>query len=330
MFDADQLSRYSSVVQREAAVERAATRKLYDVLATFRRNLIGQTRNKAKLKNMVREVFNEDTGDASAREMAQAWREASEYLRKRFNAAGGQIASRVDWGMPQMHNTLAVRKATFNEWREFILPRLDPEKMVDEQTGLRMTPEKLELALRDVYETIRTDGMNKVIPSATGQGKSLSKRRTDHRFLVFKNADSWLEYQGKFGNDNPFDTMFGHIKNMSKDIALMEILGPNPKATVNFLKQTIQKQASVAADEAMENAARRSSAKLDTFYLAVTGANNAPIDSRVMATFAGLRQILQSAQLGAAAISALTDMNFQRMARGFVGLPQAKIVSDYL
>ena len=330
LFDADQLSRYSSVVQREAAVERAATRKLYDVLATFRRNLIGQTRNKAKLKNMVREVFNEDTGDASAREMAQAWREASEYLRKRFNAAGGQIASRVDWGMPQMHNTLAVRKATFNEWREFILPRLDPEKMVDEQTGLRMTPEKLELALRDVYETIRTDGMNKVIPSATGQGKSLSKRRTDHRFLVFKNADSWLEYQGKFGNDNAFDTMFGHIKNMSKDIALMEILGPNPKATVNFLKQTIQKQASVAADEAMENAARRSSAKLDTFYLAVTGANNAPIDSRVMATFAGLRQILQSAQLGAAAISALTDMNFQRMARGFVGLPQAKIVSDYL
>ena len=103
-------------MQREAAVERAATRKLYDVLATFRRNLIGQTRNKAKLKNMVREVFNDDTGDASAREMAQAWREASEYLRKRFNAAGGQIASRVDWGMPQMHNTLAVRKATFNEW----------------------------------------------------------------------------------------------------------------------------------------------------------------------------------------------------------------------
>lgn len=330
LFDADQLSRYSSVVQREAAVERAATRKLYDVLATFRRNLIGQTRNKAKLKNMVREVFGEETGDASAREMAQAWREASEYLRKRFNAAGGQISSRVDWGMPQMHKTLAVRKATFDEWRDFILPRLDPEKMLDEQTGLRMTPEKLELALREVYETIRTDGMNKVIPSATGQGRSLAKRRTDHRFLVFKDADSWMEYQGKFGNDNAFDTMFGHIKAMSKDIALMEILGPNPKATVNFLKQTIQKQASIAGDEAMENAARKSSAKLDTFYLAVTGANNSPIDSRVMATFAGLRQVLQSAQLGAAAISATTDVNFQRMARGFVGLPQAKTITDYL
>lgn len=330
LFDTDGLSRYSSVVQREAAVERAATRKLYDVLATFRRNLIGQTRNKAQLKNMVREVFGEDTGDASAREMAIAWKEASDYLRKRFNAAGGQIMSRLDWGMPQMHSIVRVRSATFNEWREFIQPRLDPEKMIDEQTGLRMTPERLELALRDVYETIRTDGFNKMTPGATGQGRSIAKRRTDHRFLVFKDADSWLQYQEKFGNDNPFDTMFGHIKSMSKDIALMEILGPNPRATVNFLKQTAQKQAAMTGDEAMENAARKSAAKIDSFYMAVTGANNAPIDSRVMSTFAGLRQVLQSAQLGAAAISAITDMNFQRMARGFVGLPQAKTITDYL
>ena len=330
LFDTDGLSRYSSVVQREAAVERAATRKLYDVLATFRRNLIGQTRNKAQLKNMVREVFGEDTGDASAREMAQAWKEASDYLRKRFNAAGGQILSRLNWGMPQMHSVVRVRSATFDQWREFILPRLDPEKMIDEQTGLRMSPERLEFALRDVYETIRTDGFNKMNPGATGQGRSIATRRTDHRFLVFKDADSWLQYQQKFGNDNPFDTMFGHIKSMSKDIALMEILGPNPRATVNFLKQTAQKQAAMAGDEAMENAARKSAAKLDTFYMAVTGANNSPIDSRVMSTFAGLRQVLQSAQLGAAAISAITDVNFQRMARGFVGLPQAKTITDYL
>ena len=330
LFDTDGLSRYSSVVQREAAVERAATRKLYDVLATFRRNLIGQTRNKAQLKNMVREVFGEDTGDASAREMAQAWKEASDYLRKRFNAAGGQILSRLDWGMPQLHSIVRVRSATFDQWREFILPRLDPEKMIDEQTGLRMSPERLEFALRDVYETISSDGFNKRNPGATGQGRSIATRRTDHRFLVFKDADSWLQYQQKFGNDNPFDTMFGHIKSMSKDIALMEILGPNPKATVNFLKQTAQKQAAMAGDEAMENAARKSAAKLDTFYMAVTGANNAPIDSRVMSTFAGLRQVLQSAQLGAAAISAITDVNFQRMARGFVGLPQAKTITDYL
>jgi ATP-dependent Zn protease len=75
---------------------------------------------------MIREVFERgSTGDASAREMAEAWAEASDYLRKRFNAAGGRIPKRKDWGLPQVHDTLAVRKATFQEWRDFIQPRLD-------------------------------------------------------------------------------------------------------------------------------------------------------------------------------------------------------------
>ena len=331
LFDSDGLSKYSSVVQREAAVERAATRKLYNVLATFRRNLIGETRNKAQLKDMVREIFQPgSTGSASAREMADAWSQASDYLRQRFNAAGGRIPKRKDWGLPQVHDTLAVRKASYEEWRDFIQPRLDSAKMIDERTGLPFSPERLELALRDVYETIRTDGMNKLIPGAVGQGKSVANRRIDHRFLVFKDADNWMQYQEKFGNANPFDTMFGHIKAMSRDIALMEILGPNPRATVNYLKQTIQKEAGLKADEAAENAARRSAARLDNLYLAVTGANNAPIDSKFGNTFAGLRQVLQSAQLGAAAISAITDLNFNRMARGFVGLPQVNTINQYL
>ena len=331
LFDTDGLSKYSSVVQREAAVERSATRKLYNVLATFRRNLVGETRNKADLKNMIREVFERgSTGDASAREMAEAWAEASDYLRKRFNAAGGRIPKRKDWGLPQVHDTLAVRKATFQEWRDFIQPRLDSAKMIDEVTGLPFTPDRMELALHNVYETIRTDGMNKLIPGSVGQGKSVANRNLDHRFLVFKNADNWMQYQEKFGNSNSFDTMFAHIKVMAKDIAMMEVLGPNPKATVTFLKQTIQKEAGMKADEAAENAARKSSARLDSLYLAVTGANNAPIDGKFASTFAGLRQVLQSAQLGAAAISAITDVNFNRLARSFTGLPQANTLTQYL
>jgi hypothetical protein len=50
LFDTDGLSKYSSVVQREAAVERSATRKLYNVLATFRRNLIGRDQEQGRLE----------------------------------------------------------------------------------------------------------------------------------------------------------------------------------------------------------------------------------------------------------------------------------------
>ena len=45
----------------------------------------------------------------------------------------------------------------------------------------------------------------------------------------------------KYGEANPFDTMMGHITNMSKEIAQMEILGPNPSATLEYLKLKIRK-----------------------------------------------------------------------------------------
>jgi len=328
-FEQDSTSKFSSIVQLQATIERSATRKMDKFLATFRRDLVGRTRNKAQLNNMIKEVFGEDTGDASARELSLAWKEASEYLRKRFNAAGGAIPKRSDWGLPQQHSTVKVREASYEEWRDFISSRLDLDKMKDMETGLNFSPEKLELVLNDVYETIRTDGMSKIKPGGrpTG-GKSLANRNADHRFLVFKNADAWMEYQEKFGNDNPFDTMMGHISNMARDIAFMERLGPNPMATKNFIKQTLAKAA--AGVDKQESAARSTNKKVDELYNILQGTHNTPVNRFWATSLAGTRQLLQSAQLGAAAISAITDVNFNRIARRMNGLPQTKTLTQYL
>jgi hypothetical protein len=322
-------ARFFGVEDVKAAVQRSATRKLDEFLATFRRNIVGETRQKAQLKDVVREIFEEgSTQSVSAREMAQAWKAASEYLRTRFNAAGGAIVKRLDWGLPQIHDKMLVRKVSYNEWKEFITARLDLRKMVDEQTGLPFSPNKLEVALRDAHESIITDGFNKIKPGVTSGGKSLASRNQDHRFFVFRNPDAWLEYQQKFGNPNPFDAMMGHIDTMSRDIALMEVLGPNPRATLNFVKQTLKKDA--GTDLKLERKATKAAYSIDALYAAVTGNINAPIDSVYGYTFAGVRQVLNSAFLGAASIAASTDMNFGRIGRAMVGLPQTKMLKNYL
>jgi hypothetical protein len=54
--------------------------------------------------------------------------------------------------------------------------------------------------------------------------------------------------------------MMGHIDGMSRDIALMEILGPNPAATVRWLKDMIEKSAELDASpgsKAIERGNRR-------------------------------------------------------------------------
>ncbi len=123
------------------------------VLATFRRGLTGRVRNKAKLENMIRETFVPGiTKDASARELAQGWQEAAEYLRKRFNAAGGAIPKRSDWGLPQQHHSLKVRQAGYQAWRAKIKPLLNLDKMIDQNTGLRFSEEKLELELQNLLK----------------------------------------------------------------------------------------------------------------------------------------------------------------------------------
>jgi len=238
LFEQDGLSRFSSITQREEAIKGEAFGEMAGVLSNFRRNVVGEVRQKAKLDNVVREAFGKDTKDASARELAKSWGVTAENLRKRFNRAGGAIPKLEGWGLPTHHDMLEVRKATYKPWREYILPRLDVKNMIDETTGLSFSAEKFELVLKDVYESISTDGINKLKPGGAGQGKSFANRRQDHRFLKFKNADAWLEYQKKFGNANSFDAMVSHVTNMSRDIAMMEIMGPNPASTLNFLKQT--------------------------------------------------------------------------------------------
>ena len=328
LLEQDVFSNYPSVAQLRDAITRRATSMMDEYLTTFKRDLVGRTRNKATMNNLIREVFGENTGDAAARELAGAWGRASEYLRQRFNSAGGAIAKRQDWGLPQTHSTERVRAASFQEWRDFIAPRLDIDKMIDERTGLKFTPARLEFALKDVYETIRTEGMATMKPSGAQRGRSVARRHQDHRFLVFQNADSWLQYQQRFGNPDPFDSMIGHIDNMARDIAMMERLGPNPASTITYLQQTIRKQS--AGDKTAENRANRKAVQLEDLYGTIMGRNNSPVDSTFSYTMAGTRQLLQAAQLGSAAIAALTDVNFQRMARNFNGLPQVGTLNQTL
>jgi len=158
------------------------------VLFRHSRNLLGEARDKTGLRDLIREAFGEDTGNRSAKELVEGWRAASEYARQRFNRAGGNIAKRADWGLPQAHDPVRVRAVPYEQWRADILPKLDLSRMIDDATGQPFTEERIEEALRAAYDVIRSDGWIRREAGGMGQGK-LANRRADHRFFVFKSAD---------------------------------------------------------------------------------------------------------------------------------------------
>lgn len=331
LLDRDGRAPYSNVEGRRKAIIGRSHAMLDRLLREHSRNLIGEVRQKPQLADIVAELFGRSTRNGHARELADAWSRTAEMLRQRFNAAGGDIGKLERWGLPQAHDSRAVRAAGFEAWRDFTLPLLDRERMIDRDTGAPFADEKLELVLRDVWETIRTDGWSNRASGGAGMSK-LANRRQEHRFLHFAGPDAWTAYADRFGGGNAFDAMMGHIEGMARDIALMEILGPNPNATVRWLKDTIEKGAALdtaPGTKAIEKA-RAAGKAIDRIYDELTGASRQPESRAIALGFSALRSMQTAAKLGSATLSAVTDLGFQFSVRRFNGLPAAKVAGDYL
>jgi hypothetical protein len=336
----DDRAPYFNVEFRSKAIAAEHFAMMNAVLERHSRNVVGQVRDVATLHDVLREAFGENSGNQSAREIADAWLQAAESLRLHFNAAGGGIGKLDKWGMPQVHNMLSVRSVPFEQWRDFIAPLLDRERMTD-ATGNPMSPQQFEVALRGTYETISSDGWNDRRAGAFA-GSKLGNRHQDSRFLIFKDADSWLSYHQKFGRPlsavsnaiDPgaaiFDAMISHVHGMSRDIALMQRLGPNPSATVRWIKDGLMIEATRAGQPAKRiKQAKASAIRLENMYKELTGGFD--VENETLArTMAGIRALEGAAKLGGAVLSSVGDVATQYTTRRFNGLPAIKVVTDYI
>lgn len=336
LLDNDQLASYSSVTQRQKRILGQLHAKFTDALEQYRPRLAGLQRPRAGIENLVREMFGEKTGDEAAAELAAAWRETSDLAKKRANQAGANIGTREDWGLPQHHNQTAIAKVSKQDWVDFTLDRIDWNKTINFDTG-RVVPQNMRReTLGKIYDTIKTDGFIKINPRAAGR-KSLANAMNNHRFLVFKNANSWLEYDAKFGNGDPFDTMLAHLDHMARQTAMMEILGPNPSHTKEMLKQMV-KVAAAETDVANAGPAKKlasqfigsTTQQIDDLFGVISGQSQAPANPMVAHTFAGLRNLLTSAQLGSAALAAIPgDLATSRVTAKYNGLDATRFLKEY-
>lgn len=314
----DPFATYSNVEARQASIFGQFQSQISDVLATFRARGLGWHSNVNTLHDVVRELWGTNTGNSAAKEMAEAWSKVGEMARQMYNEAGGAIPKLESWRLPQSHNMIAVMKAGQETWVKFVTPLLDNTKMINERTGKAFTPQELDLALKEVFRTIGEDGYNKMKPTGalyTGH-RSLAKRYMDHRFLQFKTADDWMKYQESFGNPDTFASMNQYLHRMSHDIAMMQVLGPNPHATMNFIRQSVMKDAQELKvklqDQNIVTKAENNLNEMDELFELYNGSSYASADHWVPRTLQGTRNIVNSAFLGSTAITSLTDLGFQK------------------
>lgn len=316
----------ASVKGRYQAIRGQLDAMMADLIEKFETRTGFDAPGRATLDNVVREAFGEDSGDAAAKALAEAWAGAAEHGRKLFNAAGGEIGKLADWGLPQSHDSLAVRRAGRDGWVEATLPRLNREKMTDRVTGMPFTEKRLRAVLGDVWDSIATSGANNLAPGEhMGQGR-LANRRAEHRFLVFKSAQDWMGYQAEFGRADPFAAMMNHLDGMARDVARLQVLGPNPDSQFDWLKRFAEREGVIEAKNGAPKAdanARHAANTASLMYRHFTGEVSTPYGRDVALSMAGgaVRAYLSAAQLGSAVILDLTSNPvFAAYARHFTGL----------
>lgn len=302
---------YSNIDNRSNTVIGQLHAKFADAMDQYRTKGAGLMQDTEGMRDMVRELMGTDTGNASAKAHAKSWLDAAETARVRFNRAGGAIAKREDWGLPQFHDANLVNKVSKEEWIEYITPMLDRSKMTN-NVGHPMTDMEYRLMMEKAYDDIATDGLSSMVPGRQG-GTKLANRRQDHRVLHFKDGEAWLEYHDKFGHTDIYTTLLDHLESMANDIAKLEIMGPNPEFTYRYLKDMVRKDQGIDGKKIID--------VMDSIWNTVSGKSQAT-ESVVMADImTATRNYVVAAKLGGAFLSSLSDIAYQRMASRYMGMP---------
>lgn len=302
---------YESTYIRYQQVEKNITSYLNEFGEEFDENFLGTGRNLEGIEDVVKEVMGQKTNNATASKLGRAVNDTFEYAHARYEAAGG-IQGYTKNYFPVSHKKEAIKAVDFNVWAKEIKDRIDLESMISPETGLPMSPDKIDDVLEMHYDAIvngpHQDVMTRIEQGLTQLGGARRKetdiRRDLSRFYKWKSPEDFLAYNEKFGTgrEGLYGVIPNYIRSMSRDIAMMEKISPNPEAMSKNLDALMKAGKVGPVDRQWTNG----------MYHVLSGATDgwAGEPSHWYSALAGAQNWIRSSVLGAASISAIADSGF--------------------
>lgn len=278
--------------------------------------------DRAGVRDVLRELYGEKTGNNVAEKAARAWENSAESLRVQFNELGGNVRKRKDWAVPQHHSQLKVAEAGKAAWVKDIFAKLDREEYVNHD-GKLMTDAQLHDMLEHAWDTIATDGANKIDAGAVGGKGGIKNRGDERRVLHFKDADSYLDYQQKYGEKSLLETMVSHIDSQARNIAALKVFGPNAESAFKYLLDKAY-QDEMSANPKKAAKIQKERLLTQATYDQATGKMGVVADPKLAHAFSTARTAMVLSKLGSATLSAITDGANMSMVARVWGIPQWK------
>ena len=261
------------------------------------------------------------SGSKQAQAIAKVVHKYQEAARIDANASGAWIKKHPGYIVRQSHDMARIRSAGFEEWRDFILPRLH-ERTFDNvglraqqantdatntfQVAKRIQDDRSEF-LRKVYEGLASGVHLKFAGDAKPTGFkgpfNLARSISEDRVLHFK-EEAWFEYHQRFGRGNLNEAILFGLERMGRTTGLMQAMGPNPEANFNLIFDELMK--GLDADGRIKLKNERG--VLEDRLADVTGETNIAGNMLAAQVGTGARIMQDVSKLGMATISAISDI----------------------
>jgi hypothetical protein len=305
-----QLAR-NSIGSKQDTIEIVEIGKLYRLVSKVSKTSWDDfTSGKMDLE-IKQEMLGVNTGLKQAKQLADILKTFQEDLRLRLNDLGANIGKLDDWITRTVHNTDKMANASKRTkivqdnkvaWREYIRERLDLKRSFSEVADII----KVNQILDDIYDSLMTgDHLKHGGTNSVYGTRNVANRLNASRVLHFKDAVARHEYDVMFGEPSLKESVISVISNSSKNIALMEVLGTNPQATLEKILSLLRKKYKST------NADLTNKLVFKTFkneFVEIDGSINA-IGNETLAKVGMVVRTLQSTgKLGFAGISSVSDL----------------------
>lgn len=234
-----------------------------------------------------------------------------EVTRTDANRAGAWIGQRDDYITRQSHVPEKVRghgtEQDFQRWAEVARQAFDLPQMMALSGAA-----DADKVLRSLWTNLASGNHLKAAPDEVASGfkgpANVAKKLSQSRSIIFKDADGWFDYNAQFGQGNLRESVLAGLERSSQATGIMQVLGTNPTAMVNTIRDDLIVAAKDADDVNAVTALSEAQGKIDRYLSAVDGSMNIAGNAMWARRAANVRSWESLSKLGGMLLSQLNDV----------------------
>lgn len=201
----------------------------------------------------------------------------------------------------------------------------NPTNKIDELDESILNPGVDDALARQIFHkafmNISTDGAALKAPGEF-MSTTLADKYGQRRAFTWTSADAWKRFNNDMGvgEAGVGDLLIKHLQELSRDLAMAQVLGPRPDISFRLLQQMYRS----------EGGSKFGAHVLDSTYYHASGMSASPVSEKWAHGMQAARSYLTAAQLPTAIVSAFSDLAFTRATVVWNGLDATRFLSKYL